>query len=209
MVLFVALPAQAQEVNVDVEVEAHVRVRTDTPVQVVEQPASRSSPTFAMMLQGGLQGVPDEFSPGFGMELGAQLAFGRTRVGLIGGYHTNAGLFSDSRSEVSLSLELQRVFTVDPMFRPYGFLGAGVAFASVTPESDDWDPWEESDPVEEQGRTERRMIARIGAGIEVGPADGFSLQLQAAALVRGAPGRSSPAAIRVGGQFSIGLRMAL
>jgi hypothetical protein len=83
---------------------------------------------------------------------------------------------------VSLALEVQRVFAIDPMFRPYGLLGVGAAFASVTPESDDWDdwdPWDESDGEVEQGHTERRAFGRIGAGIEIGRADGFSMQMQA------------------------------
>jgi hypothetical protein len=81
----------------------------------------------------------------------------------------------------------------------------------VTPESDDWDDWDlwdESDGEVEQGHTER-AFGRIGAGIEIGRADGFSMQMQAAALVRCAPGASAPAAIRLGGQLNIGLRLAL
>jgi hypothetical protein len=152
--------------------------------------------------------VAEEFTPGFGMELGAQLAFERTRVGLVGGYYSSDGLFTDSRTEVSIALEVQRVFAIDPMFRPYGLLSVGAAFASVTPE-EEWDPWDENDDEAEQGRTERRALGRIGAGIELGRADGFSMQMQAAALVRYAPGGSAPAAIRLGGQLNIGLRLAL
>lgn len=209
-----AMDAEAQEASVDVDVDVNVDVnvrayaRVDGVGASQAAPASqRTPPRFAITLQGGLQGVSEEFSPGFGMELGAQLAFERTRVGVVGGYHSSAGLFSDSRTEVSLALEVQRVFAMDPMFRPYGLLGVGAAFASVTPE-EEWDPWDENDDID-QSRTERRAFGRIGAGLEIGSAEGFSMQMQAAALVRYAPGGSAPAAIRLGGQLNIGLRLAL
>ncbi|MFT5355955.1 MAG: hypothetical protein ACI9KE_003176 [Polyangiales bacterium] len=213
IITFTAVEAGAQEASVDVNVDVNVQVQTHVRVQShvgasqAAPAAPRTPPTFAITLQGGLQGVGGEFTPGFGMELGAQLAFERTRVGLVGGYYSSDGLFTDSRTEVSIALEVQRVFAIDPMFRPYGLLGVGAAFASVTPE-EEWDPWDENDEVE-QGHTERRAFGRIGAGIEIGRADGFSMQIQVAALVRYAPGGSAPAAIRLGGQLNIGLRLAL
>lgn len=205
--LFVALPAQAQEVNVNVEVQARVRVHTPaTPsghATPDRPPPPPQAPKFAITLHGGLLSISD-LSPGFGLEVGGQVFVEQLRVSLLGAYHSDAGVATGSHSEVALSLELQRVFANTRDYRPYGLFGAGVAFASTEESNDFWDTDEE-----QQHRNETHVTARLGAGFEVGPADGFAVQVQGAAVVRVTPGRSLPDAIAVGGQLSLGLRLAL
>ncbi|MEM7607572.1 MAG: hypothetical protein AAF411_19635, partial [Myxococcota bacterium] len=149
-------------------------------------------------------GVAKEFTPGFGLELGVDLSLGRNRLALIGGYHANAGLFSDDRTELSLQLEAKRMLALDDMVRPYGMLGIGAAFATVTECESVF-----GQPDDKVTRTERRAIGRIGLGLEVGAQDGLAFFLQAGALARYAPRSGATPAFRLGGQMSLGLRLSL